>query len=453
MKFTTINPATEEVIAEYSTMAQEKVNHIIQESHQAFLHWKDSSLSQRSTYFVQLAKVLRKNKDKYAILMATEMGKPVKEGRAEVEKCAWTAEVYAQHSAHWLHEEIVSADGKKHAVIFEPLGIILGIMPWNFPFWQVLRFAIPTMMAGNTILLKHARAVTGSALEIEQLFLEAGFPKHLFKTIIIEHNAIDYILSSPSVAGVSLTGSTNAGKKIAETAGRHLKKVLLELGGSDPLIVLEDADIDLAAKGAVQGRMQNCGQSCIAAKRFIVSEKISAAFLEKFNDYLSHKKLGDPLQEDTDIGPLIDSAAVLEMEKVVEDAIKNGAKLCYGGKRLPKGFFFQPTILTNVQESMKVFSEEVFGPIAPVIIFKNEKEAVRLANNTEFGLGGSIWSKDLDKAEKIARELECGAVFINSIVKSDPRMPFGGIKQSGLGRELSHYGLKEFVNIKAINVY
>lgn len=454
MKFHTLNPATGDVLKEYQTMSADEVQIIAKAAHAEHLEWRSLAIAERALYFRKLAHVLRKNQENYARVMTLEMGKAITESRKEIEKCAWTAEVYADHAVEWLQEEVLQADGKEHLVTFEPLGVILSIMPWNFPFWQALRFAIPTMIAGNASLLKHASAVTGCSLAIEEAFQEAGFPQDLFRSIIADHNTVATLIGSDLIAGVSLTGSTTAGKRIGELAGRNLKKVVLELGGSDPFIVLDDADLDIAAKNAAQGRFLNCGQSCIAAKRFIVVEKIAAQFIEKFSNYVGQKKVGDPLQEDTDVGPLVNESARFEIEAQVADAIENGATIKVGGKRLPgKGYFYLPTVLTNIKPGMKVITEEVFGPVAPVIIVKDEMEAVEVANSLEYGLGGSVWTKDLERGKRVARELDCGCAFINSIVKSDPRIPFGGTKQSGLGRELGKYGLKEFVNIKAINVY
>lgn len=452
--FKTINPATEEVTAEHEIMPKEDVLSIAEQSELAFRQWKDMDISTRASYFRRLAQILRHNRDKYAKLMTIEMGKPIKQSLTEVEKCAWTAEVYADNAAKWLEEESVEADGKKHIVACEPIGTILSIMPWNFPFWQAFRFGIPTIIAGNTSVLKHSNIVPQCAFAIEESFREAGFPENVFRTIISDHETIAHLIKSDIIQGVSLTGSTYAGARIAELAGKSLKKVVLELGGSDPFIVFEDADIEFAAKNAVTGRTINSGQSCIASKRFIVDKKIAREFSEIFTSQMARLKVGDPMLMETDVGPLVNEDQVEQIEEQVNDSVKNGARILTGGKRLDgKGFFYMPTVLADVKASMKVAKEEVFGPVAPIILANDDKEAVDIANSSEYGLGASIWTKDEGKALKIARKIEAGCVFINSVVKSDPRMPFGGVKKSGIGRELSKYGLREFVNVKGINVY
>jgi len=454
MKFKTINPATEEVIGEYEIMPKDKVISAAEDSKEAFNEWKQLDISERSVYFRRLAKVLRDNKEEYSRYMTIEMGKPIKQALSEVEKCAWTAEVYADNAAKWLEEETVQADGKKHLVTFEPLGTILSIMPWNFPFWQAFRFGIPTLIAGNTSVLKHSNIVPQCALAIEDSFRKAGFPENVFRTVIADHETTAELVKSDLIQGVSLTGSTSAGSKIAELAGRNLKKVVLELGGSDPFIVLGDADIEFAAKNAVLGRTLNSGQSCIAAKRFIVDVNVAGKFIELFSEKMSRLVVDDPMKMETDIGPLVNHEQLSQIEEQVKDAISKGAKIKTGGERLKRrGYFYKPTVIINVNDNMKVVNDEVFGPVAPVIIVSGEKAALEAANHKEFGLGASVWTKDEKKGLEIARKLEAGDVFINSIVKSDPRMPFGGIKKSGIGRELSKYGLKEFVNVKGINVY
>jgi len=454
MKFKTINPATEEVIAEYDLMPKEEVVDAAKKSHDAFHEWKQLDVSERADYFRKLAQVLRSNKERYAKLMTLEMGKPIKQALTEVEKCAWSAEVYANNAEKWLEEEIVHADGKKHLVVFEPLGAILSIMPWNFPFWQAFRFGIPTLIAGNASVLKHSNIVPQCALAIESAFNEAGFPENVFKTVITDHEAVAELVKSDLIQGVSLTGSTNAGAKIAELAGRNLKKVVLELGGSDPFIILDDADVDFAAKNAVSARTINSGQSCIAAKRFIVMRNVFEEFSKKFAEYTDALIVDDPIDMKTDVGPLVNRDGLMQIESQMHDAVMKGATILTGGKKLErKGYFYKPTVLSNIKSNMKVVTEEVFGPVAPIIVVNNEEEAIKVSNNSEFGLGASVWTNDEERGLEIAKRLEAGDVFINSVVKSDPRMPFGGIKKSGIGRELSKYGLKEFVNIKGYNVY
>ena len=454
MKFKTINPATEEIITEHQLMQKEEVLDAAKKSHAAFQEWKQLDISERADYFRNLAKVLRNNKEKYAKLMTIEMGKPIKQSLIEVEKCAWSAEVYADNAEKWLEEEIVQADGKKHLVVFEPLGAILSIMPWNFPFWQAFRFGIPTLIAGNVSILKHSNVVPQCALAIEEAFNKAGFPENVFKTLITDHESVAELVKSDLIRGVSLTGSTSAGARIAELAGRNLKKVVLELGGSDPFIVLNDADVEFAAKNAVSGRNVNSGQSCIAAKRFIVMRDVFEEFSKKFAEATNALIVGDPMDMKTDVGPLVNKDGLTQIESQVQDAVIKGAIILTGGKKLErKGYFYKPTVLSNIKINMKVMTEEVFGPVAPIIVVNDEEEAIKIANNSEFGLGASVWTKDENKGLEIAKKLEAGDIFINSVVKSDPRMPFGGIKKSGIGRELSKYGLKEFVNVKGINLY
>lgn len=415
------------------------------------LAWRKTHLTERTRLLSALARVLRGKSAQYARLMSEEMGKTICAAHAEIEKCAWTCEVYAANAANWLAEEEVVADGQKHCIIVEPLGVILAVMPWNFPFWQVIRFLVPALLTGNAALLKHAANVTGSALNIQEAINEAGFPEGLFATILASHEQIEQVIAHPLCRGVSLTGSTEAGKAIAATAGKYLKKVVLELGGSDPLIVLADADITAAAKAAVVGRFQNNGQSCIAAKRIIVQQEVQEAFIAALLVEVGKLVVGDPLDESTDIGPLVNEQAAEKMELFVADALAKGAIVLTGGSR--HGAYFSPTVLANVTTIMDVMTKEVFGPIMPVIVAQTEDEAVTLANDTCFGLGASVWSRDLARGEQVARKLAAGAVFVNSITKSDPRMPFGGIKASGFGRELSRWGLREFANIKTINLY
>lgn len=454
MRFSTINPATGQVIAEYETMSGQEILSIAEGSYESFLSWRSLSLDDRIPYLRKLASVLRAGKEEYARLMTLEMGKPMTEALAEVEKCAWTAEVYSDNASDWLRPEMVEADGLVHEVSYEPLGVILSVMPWNFPFWQALRFGIPTILAGNVSILKHSNTVPKCALVIEDAFLRAGFPPGVFRTIIADHDSVAELVASDLVQGVSLTGSTAAGQSIASQAGKYLKKVVLELGGSDPFIVLEDADIDFAVKGAVVGRFLNTGQSCIASKRFIVHESVVEEFSIKFSEKVKMLKVGDPMEPDTQIGPMVSRVALDEIEAQVSDALAKGASVLAGGSVLEQdGYFFQPTVLANVNTDMRVFKEEVFGPVAPIIAVKDDTEAVSIANMTEFGLGGSVWTADLERGAGIAKRIDAGTVFVNSITKSDPRMPFGGIKKSGIGRELAKFGIREFVNVKALNVY
>ena len=454
MKFKTINPATEEVLNEYTLMSKEEALNIAEKSGKAFNKWKNLTISERAIFFKNLANVLRENKKEYAELMTQEMGKPITESLSEVEKCAYLAEVLIENAENWLADENVNADGKKHVITFEPLGPVYIIMPWNFPYWQPLKVGLPPMIAGNTIILKHASNVTGSALKIENAFRKAGFPEDVFRTLIIGHETSSEIIVSDYVKACSLTGSVAAGSKTAETAGKNTKKIVLELGGSDPFIVLEDADISAAAKGAVLGRTLNAGQVCIGAKRIIVHKSIAGEFTKIFSEMMKQLIVGNPLEPKTQIGPLVNEKAVHDMENFVKDAVENGAVVAAGGKKIKsKGYYFEPTVLTNVNQKINAACNEVFGPIAPVIIAKDDEEAIKIANDSEFGLSASLWTNNPARGEKIARKLETGSIFINSISKSHPMLPIGGIKKSGFGRELSKYGIKEFVNVKSINFY
>ncbi len=454
MRFTTVNPATEEILESFETMASSKVFDITGKCGNAFTEWSKVPLKDRLPVFLNLARILRENKQKWAMHMTLEMGKPISESLIEIEKCAWTAEIYAEKGEEWMKEEIVEADGLCHKVVYQPLGVILSVMPWNFPFWQALRFGIPTLLAGNGSILKHASNVTRCALNIEEAFLKSGFPENLFRTVIADHGTVSEIAASDLIAGISLTGSTAAGSRIGELAGKNIKKVVLELGGSDPFIVMEDADLEKAASGAVIGRFRNTGQSCIASKRFIVREEIAGQFQNMLAEKAAKLVQGNPSDPATEIGPMVNKSALDEIIEQVGDAVSKGAKVLTGGKRREgRGFFFEPTVITDTTPDMKIVREEVFGPVAPIIKVRNDEEAVEVANSTEFGLGGCVWTKDVIRGTAIAERIESGSVFVNSICKSDPRMPFGGIKKSGLGRELSKYGLREFVNIKGINVY
>ncbi len=454
MRIECINPATGEIDTSYETWEPERILAAAEQAHAAFLAWRERPLAERSERVAALAPVLRAHADEWAAVITREMGKRIDEARAEIEKCAWLCEVYAANGEAWLADEDVEADGLRHRVAYQPLGVVLSVMPWNFPFWQALRFGVPALLAGNATLLKHARNVPGCALAIEQAFAEADFPEGLFRTVFAAHTEVETLLDSSRVVGVSLTGSTEAGRRIAEAAGRRLKKVVLELGGSDPFVVLEDANLDAALAGAQLGRMICTGQSCIAAKRFIVAEPLADEFAERLAARLGALEPGDPLDPATELGPMVDERSLVELESQVTRSVEAGARLLCGGARLDRpGFYFAPAVLSNVVPGMAVAEEEVFGPVAPVLAAASEEEALALANATPFGLGGSVWTRDVDRGERFARRIEAGSVFVNSIVKSDPRMPFGGVKESGLGRELSKHGLREFVNVQGVNVY
>ena len=454
MAIESINPLNGELIRTYQEYSDSQVNNKINQTYKAWQSWKMTPFIQRTGYMNMAADVLRKRKNELARLMAVEMGKPLKAGIAEVEKCADVCEYFAINAARFLEDETAKTDASKSFVTFQPLGIVLAIMPWNFPFWQLFRFLAPALMAGNCGLLKHASNVPGCALAIESIIKEAGFPPHVFQTLLVGSDAIDGILENEKIMAVTLTGSTAAGKKVAEKAGSLLKKTVLELGGSDPYIILEDADVELAAETCVNSRLINSGQSCIAAKRFIVVKKAEKQFVELFTKKMAFKKMGDPLNEQTDIGPQARKDLRDDLHKQVVKSISQGARCILGGE-IPQGenAFYPPTILTNVKKGMVAYLEELFGPVASIITARDEKQAIEIANDTNFGLGAAIFSKDFKRAETIAAaQLEAGSCFVNAMVKSDPRLPFGGIKNSGYGRELGLYGIKEFVNIKTVYI-
>lgn len=451
---TSLNPATEEILEKYHEHDQDEINEILQQSRKAFQQWKNTSFAQRAGLMEKAAQVLRGHRDEYAILMAREMGKPVLGGRSEIEKCAWVCEYYADHAESFLADQLIETDASKSFVAFQPLGVVLAIMPWNFPFWQVFRFAAPGLMAGNAGVLKHASNVTGCALAIEQVFREAGFPEHLFRTLKIGSSKVASVIEHPIVQAVTLTGSVPAGRAVAEKAGSVLKKTVLELGGSDPYLILKDADLDLAVPTCVNSRLINSGQSCIAAKRFIVVEAVREEFEQRFVELMKKKEMGDPMDDQNDIGPQARSDLRDELHQQVEESIGKGG-ICLLGGKVPKqkGAWYPPTVLTDVKPGMPAYDEELFGPVAAVITAKDERDAIRIANDSRFGLGAAVFTRDLEKGERIAaKELQAGCCFVNVLVKSDPRLPFGGIKESGYGRELSHFGIKEFVNTKTVYV-
>ncbi len=453
MKLYSINPATEEVLAEFDGIGYEECLRILEKSRSIFAEWKNVRIEERLQCAQNMGKDLLRRKIELSKLMTEEMGKPVRQSVAEIEKCALLCDYYSNSAKRFLEREEIRTQNKKSYISFEPLGLVMGIMPWNFPFWQVMRFALPAVIAGNVAILKHASNVPQCSLKMEELFSDSGFPGHVFKSILADSRTAMRLIESDHVDAVSLTGSTSAGMQVASIAGKNIKKSVLELGGSDPFIVLGDANLEKAAESAVQARMVNSGQSCIAAKRFIVAKEIEKEFEEKLLRKFESLKVGNPLEESTDIGPLAKRDILEDAEKKVSDAKNKGAKILFGGKRLGgKGFFHQPTLLSNIKPDMDVYSEEVFAPVLPLIVADNEEEAIRIANNTPYGLGASIWSSDIEKAETLAMQIEAGNVFVNTIVKSDPRLPFGGIKKSGYGRELGGFGIREFVNIKTVVV-
>ncbi len=451
-QITTVNPATEEEITTFSSMDKNQVLDLVGKAKRAFPEWK-KDYEKRRSYIYNLVEYLKKNKIKLAKVATAEMGKPLKESIGEVEKCAWALEFYADHGDSFLSDEVLNTDARKSFLTFEPLGVIGSIMPWNFPYWQALRFAAPCLMGGNVIVMKPSRITLQSGIEIEKAFTESGVPDGIFQTVVGSVDAANHLIDS-DVNAVTFTGSTNAGAKVGERAAMHLKKCVLELGGSDPFIVLDDAIIEKAAEGAVKGRFINCGQSCVASKRFFVGKNIAKEFIELFIKKASQLKIGDPTSVETDIGPISSKEGLETISGIVEDAKEKDAEILLGGSEIEgKGFFYKPTILTNVKPDMRIAREETFGPVAPITIVENESEAIKLANDIEFGLGASIWTKDLAKADKMSRRIESGIVSVNNVVISDPRIPFGGIKHSGFGRELSRYGMLEFLNIKSVRFY
>ncbi len=452
-EFSTINPATEEVLDTYEIMTKEQINEKTKKAQQAFSEW-NTDIQKRTDHIHDFAHELRKSKEELAKKVTKEMGKAIKEARSEVEKCAWVMDYFADNGRVFVTDEVVNTDARKSTVIFEPLGVIGSIMPWNFPYWQALRFAAPSLMAGNTIVLKPASATMGCGIEIEKAFDRSGVPDGVFQTIVGDSSIADILIDSEDVNAVTFTGSVPIGGKVAQRATSQIKKCVLELGGSDPFIVCEDADIEKASNGAVKGRFVNNGQSCIASKRFIVVKNIANEFIEKFVQNTEKLKVGDPLSEDTDLGPVVNASGLKTIDSQVKDSVKAGAEILTGGEQIgSKGYFYKPTILKNVSQNMRVAQEEVFGPAAPIIVAEDELEAVRLANDSQYGLGASIWTQDLDKADKLSKMVRSGIVTVNNVVISNPRVPFGGVKKSGFGRELSRFGMLEFVNIKSVRFY
>jgi len=446
-----INPATNEVIHEYQEHTASEVKAIIASVQHEWRNWKEIPIEQRSDFFRQVAKLLREKQEIYARLITDEMGKIIRESLAEILKCANVCDYYADHAKELLNDIVIPSDASRSFVTFQPLGVILAVMPWNFPFWQVFRFAAPSLMAGNAAILKHASNVPGCALAIEAIFRDAGLPKNLFRTLLIPSKDVNMVITDPVIKAVTLTGSEAAGSEVAMLAGQNIKKTVLELGGSDPFIILEDADMEKAVSTAITARMINQGQSCIAAKRFIVVEKRITEFENRTRLVMESFRMGNPLDLQTDIGPLARKDIVAEIDRQVKKTITAGARLVLGGNTANRvGCYYQPTILSEVKPGMTAYQEETFGPVISIIRVKDEDEAIAVANDSEFGLGGSVWTENTKRGETVARRIETGAVFVNGLVKSDPRLPFGGIKKSGYGRELGEFGIREFVNIKTI---
>jgi len=451
MSLLSTNPATGDTIERYSLHTDEEVEQRLDQADSGFSVNRSRSLSERAERLERAADLLEENAQSYGALMTKEMGKPVTQAEAEAEKCAWVCRYYAEQGADFLADEAVDTEATKSYVAYEPLGPILAVMPWNFPFWQLFRFGAPALMAGNSVLLKHAPNVTGCAQAIAEVLREAGFTDHEFQVLQIDEETVGDVLEDRRVRGATLTGSVGAGKAVARQAAAQVKPTVLELGGSDPFIVCADADLEQAASVGCSARMQNNGQSCIAAKRFIVEQSVLDAFTERFVENVEALTVGDPTDPPTDVGPMAREDLLDEVHDQVERAIGKGAVALAGGHTLEReGFFYAPTVLTNVEPGTVAFDEEIFGPVASVVAADDAEHAVALANDTRFGLGGSVFTEDIEKGERMARQLEVGCAFVNEMTKSDPRLPFGGIKDSGYGRELSHHGLHEFVNAKTV---
>jgi succinate-semialdehyde dehydrogenase/glutarate-semialdehyde dehydrogenase len=454
MPLVSINPSTGQTIHRFIEHSRDEVDRIVDRSHNAFHGWRELAPSERGRFLNSLAGVLTSERDTLAMLITSEMGKPISQARAEIEKCAVACLYYARHGAAFLKPEHPPGAHRGSKVVFEPLGPVLAIMPWNFPFWQAFRAAVPTLLAGNTVLLKHASNVSGCALAIEELFKRAGFPGGVFQTLLVGSAAVSRLIASDHIAAITLTGSTAAGKQVAALAGAALKPCVLELGGSDPYLILGDADIALAAEVCATARLLNCGQSCIAAKRFIVVDSVRHSFEDQFVARMRARKVGDPLDTSTDVGPMARADLRDEVHRQVRESVRHGARLLLGGQ-VPDGagFFYEPTVLVDVAKGMPAYEQELFGPVAAVIAVPDEEAAIATANDSRYGLGAAIFTRDRRRGELLAQErLEAGLVFVNDFVRSEPSLPFGGIKQSGYGRELGPYGMRAFVNTKTISL-
>jgi succinate-semialdehyde dehydrogenase/glutarate-semialdehyde dehydrogenase len=447
MPIATINPATGDTVRTFDALSEDEVASRLERAREAFHQWRVTPVGERAAIVRRAGEILEKDKDRYGRLMTLEMGKPLKAAVEEAAKCALACRYYAQHASAFVAPERVDAD----EVLFQPLGVLLAIMPWNFPFWQVIRFAAPALCAGNVGILKHASNVPQCALAIEELFTDAGAPPGVFQTLLIGSERVDSIIADERIAAVTLTGSEPAGRQVAATAGKSLKKTVLELGGSDAFVVMPSADIPSAADVAVKARTINNGQSCIAAKRFIVHERVADEFTKRFVEKMESLRVGDPMQADTDIGPLATRQIADDLEKQVAESVRRGARILTGGKRISgPGNYFEPTILTDVPADSPAYCEELFGPVAALFRARDLDDAIRIANDTTFGLAAAAWTQDQNESDRFIRDLEAGTVFINGMVASDPRFPFGGVKRSGYGRELGPWGLREFVNIKTV---
>jgi acyl-CoA reductase-like NAD-dependent aldehyde dehydrogenase len=451
MAIQSVNPATEEVLATFDEFTPDQIARALEEAAATFGRWRRESFAERSRLTHQAATYLRQQKVRLAMLITQEMGKPIVEAEAEIEKCAWSCDFYAENAERFLTKMPMEADASESYVAFEPLGPILAIMPWNFPFWQVFRFAAPAVMAGNTALLKHASNVPQCALAIEEVFSTVGFPSGVFQTLLTPGAAAEALIDDPRIKAVTLTGSDSTGARVAQAAGRNLKKTVLELGGSDPFIVLGDADLEAAAETGVRARNQNAGQSCIAAKRFILVRAVADEFERLLVEKTATLQVGDPMQRETQVGPLARGDLLDALDDQVRRSVEMGARVATGGRRLDrKGYFYAPTVLTDVKPEMPAAREETFGPVAALIRVNDADEALIVANSSQYGLGASLWTRDIDRARALARGIQAGSVFVNGMVISDPRLPFGGVKQSGYGRELSEFGIREFVNVQTV---
>lgn len=454
MHLRSINPATGQLVKEFTELDTDQLDHKIADSEKAFYQWRKMAVSERIEHFKTLAKLLRTQKSNLSRLITLEMGKPITQSLAEIEKCALVCEYYFDNASQFLSNQIVKTQARESYVTMQPLGPLLGIMPWNFPFWQVFRFAVPAIAAGNTVVMKHASNVSGCSLAIEKLFAEAGFPQGVFASLLISHQKVERIIADRRIRGVSLTGSTQVGKEVARLAGAHLKKSVIELGGSDAYVIFEDANLEAAVESCVTARLINTGQSCIAGKRFIVADAIYSRFEKLFVDKMSNALIGNPFDESTTLGPMARHNLREDLHLQVTRSIDMGATLLCGGEiPMGDGYFYPPTVLANVREGMPAWHDELFGPVASLIRVKSEAEAIRVANATSFGLGAAIFTSNIARAKQLAEnEIEAGCCFVNDFVKSDPRLPFGGIKESGYGRELAQFGITEFLNVKTIYI-